>query len=40
MIYAGGTRSRLKLDKGEDLIVGLRMHIPTQLEIMTCCSRR
>ena len=40
MIYAGGTRNRFKLDKKEDLIIGLRMQKPTQSETMSGCSRR
>ena len=40
MIYAGGTRSRLKFDKKEDSIKGLRMKKPAQSEIMSGCSTR
>ena len=40
MIYAGGTRNRLKLDKIVDLIRALRMQKPTQWETMSGCSRR
>ena len=38
MIYAGGTRNRLQLDKKEDLIRGLRMQKPPQSETMSGCS--
>ena len=35
MIHAGGTRNRLKIDKKEDLIGGLRMQKLTQSETMS-----
>ena len=40
MTYAGGTRSRLKLDRKEDLIKGLRIQKLTQSDIMSGCPRR
>ena len=40
MTYAGETRSRLKLDRNEDLIKRLGMQKPTQSEIMYGCFSR